>query len=82
MEVPLGPKVFSSRPAPLVGNLRYYNWWELKHESIDIVFLGFHIADYVIFVGILLISTGIGLYHAFTGGKQRTTKEYFMANHK
>ena len=43
---------------------------------------GFHIADYVIFAGVLVVSTSIGLYHAFTGGKQRTTKEYFMANRK
>ena len=41
---------------------------------------GFHIIDYVIFSAVLLISLAIGLYHAFTGGKQKTTKEFFMAN--
>ena len=41
---------------------------------------GFHIADYVIFAVVLAISIAIGLYHAFSGGKQRTTKEYLMGN--
>ena len=41
-----------------------------------------HIVDYVIFIAVLVFSVGIGLYYAFTGGKQRTTKEYLMANRK
>jgi len=40
----------------------------------------FHVVDYAIFVLVLLVSLSIGFYHAFTGGKQRTTKEYFLAN--
>ncbi|CAH1796925.1 unnamed protein product, partial [Owenia fusiformis] len=40
----------------------------------------FHIADYVIFSLVLVISAIIGVYHACTGGKQRTNKEFFMAN--
>jgi len=31
-------------------------------------------------VSFLLISLAIGLYHALTGGKQKTTKEFIMAN--
>jgi len=41
---------------------------------------GFHIIDYVIFAVVLLVSLSIGFYHAFTGGRQRTTKEYLLAN--
>ncbi len=40
----------------------------------------FHIVDYVVFVALLLISLGIGVFQAFTGGKQRTTFEYLMGN--
>lgn len=28
----------------------------------------------------LLVSAGIGIYYRFTGGKQKTTKEYFLAD--
>ncbi|WAR28029.1 SC5A8-like protein [Mya arenaria] len=40
----------------------------------------FHIADYVIFGATIAISLGIGLYYALSGGKQRTTSEYFVGN--
>jgi len=40
----------------------------------------FHVVDFVIFALVLLVSLSIGFYHAFTGGKQRTTKEYLLAN--
>ena len=40
----------------------------------------FHWADYLLFIATLLISLGIGLYYAFAGDKQRTTKEYLMGN--
>ncbi|CAH1790095.1 unnamed protein product [Owenia fusiformis] len=36
--------------------------------------------DYVVFGVMLAISAGIGLFYAFTGGKQKTQKEYLMAN--
>ena len=39
-----------------------------------------HWADYLIFVLVLLISVIIGIYHAATGGRQRTTEEFIMAN--
>jgi len=41
---------------------------------------GFHEVDYSIFTAVLATSIAIGLYHAFSGGKQRTTNEYLMAN--
>ena len=40
------------------------------------------VVDYVVLAVVLCISMSIGLYHAFCGGKQRTTKEYLMANRK
>eukprot|EP00058_Branchiostoma_floridae_P006969 XP_002592457.1 hypothetical protein BRAFLDRAFT_68943 [Branchiostoma floridae] len=36
--------------------------------------------DYVVFAVMLCISAGIGLYYACTGGKQRTQKEFLMAD--
>lgn len=36
--------------------------------------------DYVVFALMLVISAGIGLFYAFTGGKQKTTKEFLMAD--
>ena len=41
---------------------------------------GFEWYDYVIFIATLVVSLGIGLYFSFSGGKQRTTKEYLMGN--
>ena len=40
----------------------------------------FHPVDYVVFGLMLLISASIGIYHGCTGGKQRTTSEYFLGN--
>ncbi|XP_072048595.1 sodium-coupled monocarboxylate transporter 1-like [Amphiura filiformis] len=36
--------------------------------------------DYAVFALMLSISAGIGIFHAFFGGKQKTTKEYLVAN--
>ncbi|XP_072046244.1 uncharacterized protein [Amphiura filiformis] len=36
--------------------------------------------DYVVFSCMLGISVAIGIYHAFAGGKQKTTKEFLLAN--
>ncbi|ELU06320.1 hypothetical protein CAPTEDRAFT_204194 [Capitella teleta] len=41
-----------------------------------------HWADYVIMVGLLGISLAIGVYHSLTGGRQRTTSEFILANRK
>ncbi|XP_068732400.1 sodium-coupled monocarboxylate transporter 1-like [Montipora capricornis] len=40
----------------------------------------FGVIDFVVFGVMLLLSAVIGIYHAFTGGKQRTTKEFLFAN--
>lgn len=36
--------------------------------------------DYLVFSIILAVSAGIGLFYAFTGGKQKTTQEYLLAD--
>jgi len=38
--------------------------------------------DYVILGLFLAISLGIGVYHSLTGGRQRTTLEFIMANRR
>lgn len=40
----------------------------------------FGTVDFAVFGVMLFLSTCIGIYHAFTGGKQRTTKEFLFAN--
>ena len=40
----------------------------------------FGTVDYVVFSCMLAISVTIGIYHAFAGGKQKTTKEFLLAN--
>ncbi|XP_060595853.1 sodium-dependent multivitamin transporter-like [Ruditapes philippinarum] len=44
--------------------------------------LPLHLIDYVIFLITIFISLGIGVYHAATGGKQRTTSEFFVGDRK
>ena len=41
-----------------------------------------HVADYLVFACLLLISLGIGVYYSLTGGRQKTTEEYLMGNRK
>src|SRR5688572_18174967 len=36
--------------------------------------------DYLILVAFFVISFGIGVYHSLTGGRQKTTSEFIMAN--
>uniref|UniRef100_A0A3Q3LC19 Sodium-dependent multivitamin transporter n=1 Tax=Mastacembelus armatus TaxID=205130 RepID=A0A3Q3LC19_9TELE len=40
----------------------------------------FTTVDYVIFTVLLVASAGIGLFYAFSGGRQRTTQEFLMAD--
>ena len=39
-------------------------------------------ADYLVFVGMLVISSFIGLYYGCVGSKQRTTAEFFRGDGK
>ncbi|XP_071161108.1 sodium-dependent multivitamin transporter-like [Mytilus edulis] len=41
---------------------------------------GFVVADYAVFAVTIIISLGIGIYYAFSGGKQKTTSEYLVGN--
>lgn len=41
-----------------------------------------HWADYVVLAGFLVISLGIGVYHSLTGGRQKTTHEFFIGDRK
>ncbi|KAJ8311684.1 hypothetical protein KUTeg_011039 [Tegillarca granosa] len=38
------------------------------------------ILDWIVFTGLLVISTCIGIYHAFSGGRQKTTREFLVGN--
>ncbi|XP_053973012.1 putative sodium-dependent multivitamin transporter [Hylaeus volcanicus] len=38
------------------------------------------VADYVVIVLMMLVSSGIGVYYWLTGGKQKSTEEYFVAD--
>ena len=42
----------------------------------------FHIADYIVFVIAIVISLGIGIFYALSGGRQRTTSEFLVGNRK
>lgn len=42
----------------------------------------FHPADYALFAITIALSLGIGIYHAFAGGRQKTTSEYLVGNRK
>lgn len=41
---------------------------------------GFHIADYVVLTVLLLLSLGIGIYYAFSGGRQKSKEEYLVGD--
>lgn len=40
----------------------------------------FGVWDYAVLVIVLLVSAGIGVYYRFSGGKQKTTAEYLLAD--
>ena len=41
-----------------------------------------HPVDYAVLAVVLAVSMGIGLYYAFTGGRQRTTQEFLLADRR
>ena len=51
---------------------------EMFSESVEVA--TFSVWDYVVFTAVLMVSVCIGLYHACSGGKQRSTSEFLMAN--
>lgn len=40
----------------------------------------FAVIDWIVFAAMLATSAGIGIFHAFHGGKQKTTGEFLMGN--
>ncbi|XP_056150794.1 solute carrier family 5 member 6a [Lampris incognitus] len=46
----------------------------------EVVQMHFTTVDYVIFALLLVASAGIGLFYAFSGGRQRTTQEFLLAD--
>ncbi|KAG6921615.1 solute carrier family 5 member 6, partial [Chelydra serpentina] len=42
--------------------------------------MGFTVADYTVFVLLLVLSSAIGLFYALSGGRQRTVQEFLLAN--
>lgn len=59
--------------------LTFSIWWPaMEEDAIQKKF--FSVADYVVFVLVLVISAGIGIYYSCTGGKQKTTGEFLMAD--
>ncbi|XP_075872420.1 solute carrier family 5 member 6a [Nelusetta ayraudi] len=46
----------------------------------EVVQMRFTTVDYVIFALLLVASAGIGLFYALSGGRQRTTQEFLMAD--
>ena len=59
----------------------YFSWLDVTSSSgSDPTDVGFHWADYLVFAATLLIALGIGVFQAFTGDRQKTTKEYLMGN--
>ena len=44
--------------------------------------MSLHWVDYALFAGFLVISLGVGLYHAVIGDRQKTIQEFIMANRK
>ena len=43
---------------------------------------GFHWLDYVVFSASILISIGVGIYHAIAKGGQNTTDKYLLGDRK
>ena len=50
----------------------------LLDETKDQSEFSFGVWDYVVFGGTLLISSSIGIYYRFSGGRQKTAEEYLL----
>ena len=62
-----------------------YHWHCFPSQDSEVIMEsapGLHVADYVVFGAMLLVSLGIGVYYALSGGRQSTTDEYHMGNRK
>lgn len=55
-------------------------WPRYNNSRMNENYSGLNVVDYVILSTLLLISASIGIYYRFSGGKQRTTKEYLLAD--
>ncbi|XP_077555197.1 putative sodium-dependent multivitamin transporter isoform X2 [Haemaphysalis longicornis] len=53
-----------------------------KMGDVDTRATTFGAADYAVFGVMLLLSSLIGIYYRFTGGRQRTVREYLVADRK
>ena len=57
--------------------------WSSEMSSTEAeVLYGFQTPDYVVCCIVIATSIAIGLYYAFSGGKQSTTLEYHLGNRK
>ncbi|XP_046559505.1 uncharacterized protein LOC124268556 [Haliotis rubra] len=57
----------------------WFIWHDSNRNRITMVSRhSFHIVDYVVFGATVLISLGIGLYFALSGGRQKTTAEFLV----
>ena len=43
---------------------------------------GFHWSDYLVFTASILVSLGVGIYHALAKGGQTTTESYLLGDRK
>ena len=68
------PKHIEHRPVLIVQS------WRVDLVVIMAEKVRFGAVDFTVFAVMLLLSAIIGIYHAFTGGRQRTTKEFLFAN--
>ena len=55
-------------------------WQIFTKTCIMVETVQFGKVDFAVFGIMLFLSTAIGIYHALTEGKQRTTKEFLFAN--